>query len=93
MIRTETIKKLNAVSLAISLMEESGVDVSYFEINDLPDDEVKAIAEMRETKLGYPHILKPYYNTSITKGTHRLVIRGILKTITANENNISSINP
>lgn len=79
MISATTIKKLNAVSTAISLMEDSGVSASHFEINDIPDEELIKIAEDRKSKITLPSALNNYYYTVIQKGVHILKIRGVRK--------------
>ncbi len=61
--------------MAISLMEDAGVSVSHFEINDISDEEVQEIAKERMTKLGRPNHITPYFCTIIRKGVHTLTIR------------------
>lgn len=75
LIRTETVKKLNAISIAISLMEESNVSVAHFEINDLPEEEVKEIAKEKNVPLNRPNHFTDYYRIVIRKGVHTLTIR------------------
>lgn len=79
MLQQSTIKKLNAISLAISLIEEAGVSTANFEINDLPDEEVTKIAQDRESLLIRPSDLKPFLHTTLKKGSYILIIRGIRK--------------
>ncbi len=77
MISQPTAKKLNAISVAISLMEDSNVSVAHFEINDLSIDEVKQIAKDRKVILVPPNHFIPYFRTVIKKGVHSLTIRSL----------------
>lgn len=79
MISITTIKKLNAVSTAISLMEDALVSASNFEINDISDEELLKIALDRKSKITSPSALNNYYYTVIRKGVHTLTIRGVRK--------------
>lgn len=79
MISTSTIKKLNAVSTSISLMEDSGVSVAEFFINDLTDEEVYEISTDRNVEYLQPTFSAPYFRCIIQKDVYKLHINGVRK--------------
>lgn len=72
---------MNAVDTAFNLLKDAGVTNVSFNIDDVPDDEVREIAKDLNISLFEPTVMNPYYWCVIRKEDSKVMINGIRKRV------------
>lgn len=81
MLSNETMRKFNAISTCISMIQDAGIDKAEFYLKDLEDSEVEQISKDNQTVLYRPSHIGPRYWTEIHKGVCRIYVQGREKEI------------
>lgn len=81
MLRTETIKQINAAETSAKLMNEAGIDGGQINISNVPDAEVEQVAIDNKVVLNRPTYMVPYMWCAFTRGNIAIHINGKRKNI------------